>query len=74
MAVFFQKKFKHNKEKRMKHPLHKSTILLFFIGIFICMADADPLSLFIFSKLVGLLCMAPLVAEIIIKIRRGELE
>jgi len=58
----------------MKHPLHKSTILLFFIGLFISMADADPLSLFIFSKLVGLLCMAPLVAEIIIKIRRGELE
>jgi len=54
--------------------MHKSTVLLFLIGIFICMADADPLSLFIFSKLVGLLCMAPLVAEIIIKIRRGELE
>jgi len=54
--------------------MHKSTVLLFLIGLFICMADAAPLSLFIFSKLVGLLFMAPLAAEIIIKIRRGELK
>ena len=54
--------------------LHKLNVLLFLIGMFICMADTDPLLLFIFSKLVGLLFIVPLAAEIIIKIRKGELK
>ena len=53
--------------------MHKFRLILFVIGMFICMSDADPLSLFVISKLVGLAFIAPLVIEIIFKIKRREI-
>jgi hypothetical protein len=53
-------------------PMHKFRLILFVIGMFICMSDADPLSLFMHSKLIGLAFCTPLAIEIIIK--RGEIK
>ena len=54
--------------------MHKFRLILFVIGMFICMSDADPLSLFMHSKLIGLAFCAPLAIEIIFKIKRGEIK
>ena len=54
--------------------MHKFTVLLFLIGMFICMADADDMAIFFLSKVLGIIFCAPLVIELILLKKKGKLE